>query len=133
MVYTGYILCLVSDELGNPDDIGAIPAVATGFNWDDGNAPKVRTRHDVDPGECEQAFLIEPFIVSADAKHSDAERRWRALGRTSADRHLYLVFTMRGTLIRVVQARNMNRKERRTYADAKARIETDSDLQDRNG
>ena len=28
MVYTGYILCLVSDELGNPDDIGAILVIA---------------------------------------------------------------------------------------------------------
>jgi uncharacterized DUF497 family protein len=115
----------VTDDVG---DIGAVLAAATGFDWDDGNAPKVRARHDVDPGECEQAFLREPFIVSADAKHSDTERRWRALGRTYADRFLFLVFTMRGTRIRVMQARNMNRKERRSYADAEARTQTDSDL-----
>jgi len=115
----------VTDDLG---DIGAILAAATGFDWDDGNAPKVRARHDVDPGECEQAFLREPFIVSADPKHSDSERRWRALGRTYAARYLFLVFTMRGTRIRVTQARTMNRKERRSYADAQARTQTDSDL-----
>lgn len=113
------------DDLG---DIGAVLATATGFEWDDGNAPKVRERHDVDPGECEQAFLREPFIVSADGKHSARERRWRALGRTYADRYLYLVFTMRGTRIRVVQARNMNRKERRSYAEAQTRAETHSDV-----
>lgn len=50
----------------------------------------------------------------------------RKCGR--ANRHVYLVFTMRGTLIRVVQARTMNCKERRIYADAQARIETDSDF-----
>lgn len=88
----------------------------------------MRARHDVGSGECEQAFLREPFIVSADAKHSDTERRWRALGRTYADRYLFLVFAMRGTRIRVMQARNMNRKERRSYADAQARTQTDSDL-----
>ncbi len=109
-------------------EIGAALAGATGFDWDHGNAPKVRTRHEMDPGECEQAFLREPFIVSADAKHSDSERRWRALGRTYADRYLYVVFILRGSLIRVVQARNMNRKERRSYADAQARTETDSEL-----
>jgi uncharacterized DUF497 family protein len=122
----------VSDDQAGPDDIDTLLAAATGFQWDEGNAPKVRTRHDVEPGECEQAFLAEPFIVSADAKHSEVERRWRALGRTTGDRYLYLVFTLRGTLIRVVQARNMNRKERRIYGDAKTRAETNPDVQDRS-
>jgi len=40
----------VTDDFG---DTGAILAAATGFDWDDGNAPTVRARHDVDPGECE--------------------------------------------------------------------------------
>jgi len=110
------------------DDLDAVLAAATGFNWDDGNAPKVRTRHQVDPGECEQTFFLEPFIVAVDVKHSVAERRWRALGRTLADRHLYLVFTLRGSLIRVLAARDMNRKERREYGQAQARTETDSPL-----
>ena len=115
----------VTDDVG---DISAVFATATGFNWDDGNAPKVRARHDVNPGECEQAFLSKPFVVSADANHSKTERQWRALGRTYADRYLLLAFTMRGTLIRVMQARNMHRTERRSYADAQARTQTDSDL-----
>jgi hypothetical protein len=43
-------------------DDGTSPlAVATGFNWDDGNAPKAVDRHGVEPGECEQAFFLEPF------------------------------------------------------------------------
>jgi len=123
-IYRVYTL-RVTDDMG---EIGAALAAATGFDWDDGNAPKWRTRYDVHPGECEQAFLREPFIFSADAKHSHTERRWCALGRTYADRYLYLVFTLRGSLMRVVQARNMNRKERRSYANAQARTETDSDF-----
>ncbi|WP_310570970.1 BrnT family toxin [Gemmatimonas sp.] len=110
------------------DAIDALLVSATGFDWDAGNAPKVRARHQVDPGECEQAFFLEPFIVAADATHSQREVRWYALGRTFADRYLYLVFTMRGTRIRVLSARSMNRKERRAYAQAQARTETDSDL-----
>ena len=46
------------------DDGSSLLAEATGFDWDDGNAPKVVDRHDVEPGECEQAFFREPFVVS---------------------------------------------------------------------
>lgn len=123
-IYRAYTKTM-TDDFG---DIGAILAAAPGFDRDDGNAPRVRARHDVNPGECEQAFLGEPFIVSADAKHSDRERRWRALGRTYANRYLFLVCTMRGTRIRVMQARRMNRKERRSSADAQARTQTHSDV-----
>ena len=79
--YRAYTLTVTDDVV----DISAVLATATGFNWDDGNAPKVRARHDVNPGECEQAFLSKPFVVSADANHSKTERQWRALGRTYAD------------------------------------------------
>lgn len=98
------------------------------FEWDDGNAAKARARHDVEPGECEQVFFGEPLLVSADAKHSQVEQRWRALGMTLSGRTLYLVFTLRGARIRVLAARNMNRKERRNYEQAKARAEEDSDV-----
>lgn len=103
-------------------------ANAAGFEWDDGNAPKVAVRHGVEPGECEQAFFREPFVVSHDPGHSKLERRWRALGQTAAGRRLLLVFTMRGTLIRVLAARDMNRKERRHYAEISARTESDPHL-----
>ena len=106
------------------DAIEALLASATGFDWDAGNALKVRARHQVEPGECEQAFFVEPFIVAADAKHSQREARWYALGRTFANRHLFLVFTMRGSLIRVIGARTMNRKERRVYAQVQTRHQT---------
>lgn len=102
----------------------------TGFQWDSGNAPKVLERHSVGPGECEQVFFVEPVLVTADPAHSAAEARWRALGQTLAGRKLHIVFTVRGDLIRVIAARDMSRKERQAYEQAKARIEKDSDLQD---
>lgn len=110
------------------DDIYAQLAECDGFDWDDGNAPKVRARHRVEPGECEQVFFGGPLLVSADVKHSEVEPRWRALGITLGGRALYLVFTLRESRIRVVAARNMNRKERRDYEQAKARAEEDSDV-----
>lgn len=61
-------------------------------------------------------FFNEPLVVSSDAKHSQDEDRFYVLGRTSTDRRLFVVFTMRGTLVRVTSARDMSRKERRLYA-----------------
>jgi len=110
------------------DDVYGALENATGFEWDAGNAAKVVARHNVQPGECEQVFFREPFVVSHDEKHSKAEPRWRALGRTLADRRLFLVFTFRGTLIRVLQAREMNRKERTRYAEIQARPAQDPDV-----
>lgn len=110
------------------DEIASLLAQAVGFEWDAGNAPKVVGRHEVDPGECEQAFFQEPFVVSYDSAHSGGERRWRALGRTVAGRSLFVVFTLRGTLIRVLAARDMNRKERRYYAEIATRVEESPDV-----
>ena len=110
------------------DDIYRRLGECEGFDWDAGNAPKVRTRHDVEPGECEQAFFGAPLLVSADVKHSQGEERWRALGCTLGGRRVHLVITIRGTHIRVLAARDMNRKERRDYEQAKATAKEDSDL-----
>ena len=94
-----------------------------GFEWDAGNAPKLAARHSVLPGECEQVFLREPFLVSADDRHYAVEVRWRALSATSGGRLLHVVFTMRRNLVRVVHVRDMNRKERAAYVKAQAQSE----------
>lgn len=111
-----------------PDEIFDALAAATGFDWDDGNALKLIARHRVQPGECEQAFFNEPFLVAHGVRHSVGESRWQALGRTGGGRRLFLVFTLRGSLIRVLQARDMNRKERVRYAEIEARATADPDV-----
>ncbi|MBA3071645.1 MAG: BrnT family toxin, partial [Nitrospirae bacterium] len=55
------------------------------------------------------------LIAVQDAQHSQKEPRYFALGCTDAGRHLFIVFTIRENLIRVISARDMNRKERRLY------------------
>ncbi len=74
--------------------------------------------------------IVRPRAASFQRGHSQHEERWRALGGTIGGRRLYLVFTLRrGVLIRVLAARDMNRKERQTYEQAKARVEEDPDVQ----
>lgn len=87
----------------------------TGFEWDEGNSLKNWLRHQVKQGECEQVFFNEPLVVFNDLKHSQEEQRWFLLGKTDGSRYLYLVFTVRKTLIRVISARDMNKKERKIY------------------
>jgi uncharacterized DUF497 family protein len=92
----------------------------TGFEWDDGNSRKSTDKHDVSQAEAESIFFNDPLIVVADLKHSETERRFHALGRTAQDRLLHITFTLRqnGTMIRVISARDMHRKERKVYEQA---------------
>jgi hypothetical protein len=95
--------------------ISDILAKCTGFDWDKHNSEKVRTRHDVTPVECEQVFFNLPVIACDDEKHSETENRFYVLGQTDSDRLLFLVFTVRKDKVRVISARDMNKKERRMY------------------
>lgn len=86
-----------------------------GFQWDAGNSAKNFYKHKVSNSECEQVFFNLPIIIMDDKKHSEDEDRWYLLGRTDQDRFLFVVFTLRNNLIRVISARDMNRKEREIY------------------
>ena len=85
----------------------------TGFDWDAGNQGK-NVRHGVLDAEAEQVFLSQTLLVVEAVAHSMSESRFNALGTTTAGRGLHITFTLRaeGTKIRVISARDMNRKER---------------------
>ncbi len=89
-----------------------------GFDWDEGNARKSVEKHDVSQAEAESVFFGDPLVVVSDPRHSQTEPRYHALGRTAEGRKLHVVFTLRreNTLIRVISARDMHRKERMFYA-----------------
>jgi uncharacterized protein len=88
-----------------------------GFEWDAGNAQKNWQKHQVSNVEAEEVFFNQPLLVVSDEKHSDLELRYLALGKTNEGRLLHLSFTLRKdrTLIRVISARDMHRKERKMY------------------
>jgi uncharacterized DUF497 family protein len=92
----------------------------TGFDWDDGNVCK-NDKHGVSTAESEQVFFNEPLLLLTDEKHSQAELRFHALGKTDEGRILHITFTLRnaGKQIRVISARDMHRKERTIYEQAK--------------
>jgi uncharacterized DUF497 family protein len=88
----------------------------SGFDWDDGNRRK-NDKHGVSMSEAEQVFFNAPLLLLEDANHSQLEPRLHALGKTDLGRLLHITLTLRGdtTLIRVISARDMHRKERAIY------------------
>jgi uncharacterized protein len=88
-----------------------------GFQWDEGNADKNLIAHGVQNWECEQVFFNEPLLVLDDPKHSTTESRWAGLGRTDDGRLLVVIFTRRENAIRIISARDMNRRERLFYEE----------------
>ncbi|MBI2337905.1 BrnT family toxin [Candidatus Daviesbacteria bacterium] len=82
-----------------------------GFEWDKGNLEHIK-KHNINYKECEEAFLNKPLIVNEDETHSQKEERFRVYGRTNKNKLLFMIFTVRSNKIRVISARNQNKKER---------------------
>ena len=106
-VYMSIVYWLGVAEPMHPLDVG--------FDWDEANAQKNWERHRVTPEEAEEVFFNEPLVVRSDIRHSQREKRYYALRQTSLDRYLFIAFTIRGKLIRVVSVREMNRREQEFY------------------
>lgn len=90
-------------------------AACTGFDWNEANVTKNWERHRVTPEEAEDVFFHDPFVVRSDPGHSRREKRYWALGKTAQERRLFVAFTIRGTLIRVISVRDMSRRENEEY------------------
>jgi uncharacterized protein len=89
----------------------------TSFQWDKGNIEKNWLKHRVTPYECEQLFFNLPLVAHEDIKHSEKENRYYALGKNDINRFLFIVFTVRENKIRIISARDMNKKEKKVYKD----------------
>ena len=91
----------------------------TGFDWDEGNARK-NDKHGMSAAEAKEVFFRQPLLLLADQRHTQQEARFHAMGQTLSGRRLHITFTLRGdgTLIRVISAREMHRKERAVYEQA---------------
>ena len=88
-----------------------------GFEWDKGNLEHIQ-KHNVTPKECEGAFFNKPFILNEDEAHSQTEERFRVYGQTNKSRLLLIVFTLRNNAVRVISARDQNKKERKEFKKA---------------
>lgn len=85
------------------------------FQRDSGNSDKNLLKHRVSNDECEQVFIDPDKIIIPDTQHSGPENRYIIIGKTKQGRTLFVVFTIRNKLIRVISARDLNREERNKY------------------
>lgn len=86
------------------------------FDWDKGNIDKNWEKHKVHFKEAEEVFFNKPLKIFPDAKHSITEKRFQILGVTNNERKLSIFFTIRNKRIRIISARDQNKKERIKYA-----------------
>jgi len=88
-----------------------------GFDWDEGNSNKNWYLHRVTDSESEEIFSNRPLIVALDKSRKSKEQRYLAMGKTNSDRHLYVAFTIRADLLRIISVRDMTRGEERKYEE----------------
>jgi uncharacterized DUF497 family protein len=93
-----------------------------GFEWDENNVLKNWELHQVTTGEAEDVFFHDPLVVRSDVRHSRREKRYYALGQTRVSRRLFVAFTIRRKLIRVISVRDMNRNEASAYERMESEI-----------
>lgn len=85
------------------------------FDWDKGNQSKNFIKHQVSDAECEEMFFDLRKKIAKDKIHSGREQRYFLIGRTKNGRLLFLVFTIRREKVRVISARDLNKKEKNLY------------------
>ena len=86
------------------------------FEWDKGNIGK-NIKHKVDDKEAEEVFLDEGKVIYRDTLHSKEEDRFIVIGKTRDNRLLYEIFTYRKKKIRIISARDINKKEVKLYEE----------------
>jgi uncharacterized DUF497 family protein len=88
-----------------------LPSVLS-FEWDKGNEQKNWIKHKVTEEEAEEPFFTDDYLILEDESHSSKqEERYILLGKTNQEKMLFIVFTIRGERIRIISARDADKKE----------------------
>ena len=88
------------------------------FQWDAGNNNKNWGKHQVTNVEGEEGFFDPHKRLFPTTPHEGREVRRLLIGRTQRERLLFVVFTIRGHAVRVISARDVNKRERGLYEES---------------
>jgi uncharacterized protein len=96
-----------------------MPLKIAGVEWDKGNLAKCQ-KHGLTVRDIEYVLLHGNDFIIRDARHSEAEGRYIAIGRTETERSASVAFTLRcghdGKLrIRPISSRYMHQREIKKY------------------
>jgi uncharacterized protein len=88
------------------------------IEWDPGKAAANEAKHGVAFSEAATVFADPLSISLPDPDHSADEERLLLLGHSGSGRALIVALTERGDTVRIISARPMTPRERRTYERA---------------
>ncbi len=83
------------------------------FEWDDAKERANKKKHGVDFRTAARVFL-DPCVIEFDDVGSSGEERFNAIGLVD-DRMLFVSYTMRGDVVRIISARGAEPHEKRKY------------------
>lgn len=86
------------------------------FEWDRTKAELNRRKHGIDFADA-VSVLEDEWALTLEDLSAESEQRWTTLGRDSLGRLLVVVYTWRGTSIRLISARAATACERRQYEE----------------
>ena len=89
------------------------------FEWDPNKAEINLRKHGVSFAEAGTVFGDELAITVPDPDHSDDENRYITVGWSNRRRLLIVSHTDRGDKIRIISARELTPRERKTYEEEK--------------
>jgi uncharacterized protein len=95
---------------GVEDEIGPMQ-----FEWNPAKAAINQAKHDISFDEAKTVFDDPLYLGFPDPAHSVGEQRFLLLGRSLMGRLLVVAYTDRGSVARLISAREMTKRERRLY------------------
>lgn len=84
------------------------------FEWDKGNKGK-NLKHKVTDEEAEEVFFDHNKKTFKHNLDSNKEKRFGIIGKTKKRHVLLVVFTIRSNKLRIISARDLNKKEKHLY------------------
>ena len=89
------------------------PGFPMDFEWDDIKERANRKRHGVNFRTAAKVFL-DPYVIEFDDRDATGELRFNAIGLVDG-RMLFITYTMRGDVVRIISARGAEPHEKRKY------------------
>jgi uncharacterized protein len=86
------------------------------FEWDEAKQKSNRRKHRIDFATAAKVFL-DPHLIEFDETDASGEARYNAIGLVDG-RMLFVTYTMRGDVIRIISARGAEPHEKRKYHEA---------------
>jgi uncharacterized DUF497 family protein len=83
------------------------------FEWDTAKERANRKKHGIDFRTASKVFL-DPYVIEFDDANASGELRTNAIGLVEG-RMVFVTYTMRGDVIRIISARGAEPHEKRKY------------------